>query len=44
MPFNKELLAKAYRDLVKAGRKAEEDVPAEIKPEYDALKEAESKS
>jgi len=39
--MDKTSIAKIYFDLVKAGRRTEESVPAAIKEEYDKLKEAE---
>lgn len=42
--MDKTLFARVYIDLVKAGRRREEDVPSDLRDEYDRLKtEAETK-
>lgn len=38
MTINKMALAKAYWELVKAGRKQEEDIPAPLLEEYNIVK------
>lgn len=40
--MDKTAIAKAYYELVKAGRRTEESVPDSIRTEYEAQKEAES--
>lgn len=41
--MDKTLFAKAYVDLVKAGRRKEENVPPDLREEYDRLKAEEEK-